>query len=277
MKSLFLGTILSFLLIGCSTVDHGESGQIADIGTTAIGLSEGFVEGNVAWPLVLPMKLVMNEQAELLVEEDCNNVKKWLSTTGWGAAGANISTIAVGAFTPASAIIGVAAGTYFVNATWEPSNNNNLLKGTNTVILTGVEAEVSISGNLTHDIALAGAVSGGDMVFDLDEWVWDNTHSTIEFEFPYDAFNAVFTGIFGRVGFDKLYFDEANPENTVIKAWVDVTSVETGSASPPCGHGRDGIHGCIGGTYGVEFDPATELGVGRWRQLFAVKGRCGTR
>ena len=115
MKSLFLGTILSFLLIGCSTVDHGESGQIADIGTTAIGLSEGFVEGNVAWPLVLPMKLVMNEQAELLVEEDCNNVKKWLSTTGWGAAGANISTIAVGAFTPASAIIGVAAGTFAYN------------------------------------------------------------------------------------------------------------------------------------------------------------------
>ncbi len=153
-------------------------------------------------------------------------------------------------------IMGVEAGTYYLNATWEPSNNNNMLKGTNTVILTGVEAEVSVDGDKTQDIALAGAVSGGDMVFDLADWSWDNTHSTIEFEFPYDAFNAVFTGHFATVGFDMLHFDEANPENTEIKAWVDVTSVETGSASPPCAHGRDGITGCIGGTYGVNFDPA---------------------
>lgn len=169
---------------------------------------------------------------------------------------ANVVARVVADASGAYSIMGVEAGTYYLNATWEPSNNNNLLKGTNTVILTGVEAEISISGDLTQDIALAGAVSGGNMVFDLDEWAWDNTHSTIEFEFPYDAFNAVFTGIFARVGFDELFFDEANPENTVIKAWVDVTSVETGSASPPCAHGRDGIHGCIGGTYGVEFDPA---------------------
>lgn len=153
-------------------------------------------------------------------------------------------------------IMGVEAGTYYLNAIWEPSNNNNLLKSTNTVILTGVETEVSVDGDMTQDVALAGAVSGGNVVFDAADWTWDNTHSTIEFEFPYDAFNAVFTGHFATVGFDELYFDEANPENTSIKAWVDVTSVETGSASPPCGHGRDGITGCIGGTFGVEFDPA---------------------
>jgi polyisoprenoid-binding protein YceI len=154
--------------------------------------------------------------------------------------------------------MGVEAGTYFLNATWEPSNNNNLLKSTNTVILTGVETEVSVDGDKTQDIAIAGAVSGGDVVFDRADWVWDNTHSTIEFEFPYDVVNAVFTGHFATVGFDELYFDEANPENTKIKAWVDVTSVETGSPGPPCpnAHGRDGIHGCIVGTYGVEFDPA---------------------
>ena len=152
--------------------------------------------------------------------------------------------------------MGVEAGTYYLNATWEPSNNNNLLKGTGTVILTGVESEVSIDGDKTQDITLVGAVSGGNVVFDAAEWVWDNTHSTVEFEFPYDAFNAVFTGHFATAGFDELYFDEANPENTRIKAWVDVTSVETGSASPPCGHGRDGLTGCIGGTFGVEFNLA---------------------
>lgn len=153
-------------------------------------------------------------------------------------------------------IMGVEAGTYFLNATWEPSNNNNLLKSTNTVILTGVETEVSVDGDKTQDIALVGAVSGGDVVFDAADWNWDNTHSTFEFEFPYDAFNAVFTGHFANAGFDELYFDETNPENSSILAWVDVTSVETGSPSLPCGHGRDGITGCIGGTFGVEFDPA---------------------
>lgn len=158
-------------------------------------------------------------------------------------------------------IMGVEAGSYFLNATWEPSNNNNLMKSTHTVILTGVETEVSVDGDKTVDIAMAGAVSGGDVLFDASEWIWDNTHSTFEFEFPYDAFNAVFTGHFATAGFDELYFDEANPENTSIKAWIDITSVETGSASLPCGHGRDGITGCIGGTFGVEFDPADTVDV----------------
>jgi polyisoprenoid-binding protein YceI len=177
-------------------------------------------------------------------------------TLSSGANGSNVVARVVADASGMYSIMGIEAGTYYLNATWEPSNNNNLLKSTNTVILTGVETEVSVDGDKTQDITLAGAVSGGDVVFDAADWTWDNTHSTIEFEFPYDAFNAVFTGHFANVGFDELYFDETNPENTSIKAWVDVTSVETGAASPPCEHGRDGITGCISGTFGVELDPA---------------------
>ena len=156
----------------------------------------------------------------------------------------------------AYAFMGVEKGTYYISARYEPGNNNNL-KSTGTVILTGQEVEVMIDGDQVADIIMTGAVSDGDgMVSLTGGWVWDNTHSTIGFDFPYDEFNGVFKGHFARAGFDVLEFDETDPTATVIKAWVDITSIETGSASPPCGHGRDGITGCINGTFGVDLDPA---------------------
>jgi len=81
--------------------------------------------------------------------------------------------------------LGIDNGTYYISARYEPGNNNNL-KSTGTVILTGIEVEVEVSGDQVADITLAG----------------------------------------------------------------------TGSASPPCAHGRDGITGCIGGTFGVDLNPA---------------------
>lgn len=176
-------------------------------------------------------------------------------TLSSGANGTDVVTRVVADASGAYSIPGIAEGTFYLNAKWEPSNNNNLEKSTGTVILTGVEQTVTGGGDVTVNVVLAGAVSGGTALFDAADWKWDNTHSTVAFEFPYDAFNAVFAGIFNRVGFDELIFDEANPENSSIKAWVDVTSVETGAAGPPCAHGRDGINGCIGGTFAVDIDP----------------------
>ena len=156
----------------------------------------------------------------------------------------------------AYSFMGIENGTYYLNATWEPSNNNNL-KSTGTVILTGKEVEVAVSGDVVQDIAMEGMASDGTGKISLtDGWAWDNTHSTIGFEFPYDIENAVFRGHFASAGFDVLEFDEANPTTTEIKAWVDITSIETGAASGFCGHGRDGITGCIQGTFGLDLDPA---------------------
>jgi len=153
------------------------------------------------------------------------------------------------------AVIALENGTYYVNAVYEPLNNNNNLKSSDAVILTGQEQEVKISGNKTLDITLQGAVSSGTGMVDLaDGWEYDGTHSVVNFEFPYDAANAIFTGHFNRTGIDEFTFDEQHPENTVIKAWVDIVSVETGAPSPPCIHGRDGITGCIAGTLKVEKD-----------------------
>jgi polyisoprenoid-binding protein YceI len=149
---------------------------------------------------------------------------------------------------------GVAGGTYHVNATYNPENTNNLTKSAGAVILTGVEVEVSVSGDASADIAMAGTASSGNLNFNADDWSWDNTHSTIEFQFPYDAVNAVFTGHFATVGIDELIINDADLASSSIKAWVDITTVETGSASPPGGHGRDGITGCITGTFKVDKD-----------------------
>lgn len=165
--------------------------------------------------------------------------------------------------TGAYSFMGLASGTYYLNAVYEPSNNNNL-KSAGTVILTGKEVEVVVDADKTSDLMMEGMVSDGTFSMSysaanvegstdaVSGWSWDNTHSSIAFEFPYDAVNAVFKGHFARAGFDVLEFDEANPSATKIKAWVDITSVETGSPSGMCGHGRDGIEGCIQGTYGLD-------------------------
>lgn len=161
----------------------------------------------------------------------------------------------------AYSFMGLANGTYYLNARFEPSNNNNL-KNAGTVILTGKEVEVVVDADKTVDVAMEGMVSDGTATLNLaDGWNWDNTHSSIGFEFPYDGDNALFKGQFARAGFDVLEFDEANPTATKIKAWVDITSVETGSASGVCGHGRDGITGCIQGTYGLDLDVADTVEV----------------
>ena len=169
--------------------------------------------------------------------------------------GANVVSRTVADAEGNYSIMGVANGTYYLNATFEAMNNNNL-KSAGAVILTGVEVEVAVSGNTTQDIAMAGMLSSGTTNFKLAEWSWDNTHSTFEFEFPYDVVNAVFTGHFSTAGFDALEFDEANPSATKIRVWVDIRSSETGAPG-----GRDGINGCMVGYFGVEKDPADTVTV----------------
>jgi len=175
-----------------------------------------------------------------------------LSTTQNGA---NVVSRTVADENGVYTFLGVEHGTYYVNAKYEPSNNNNALKSAGAVILTGIEQEVTVDGDKTANLEMAGAISDGTASFNSTEWIWDNTHSTIKFEFPYDAVNAVFAGHFATAGIDELIFDEQNPTATSIKAWVDITSVETGAASPPGAHGRDGITGCIVTTFKVEILP----------------------
>ena len=92
-------------------VDAAEAGQIADVITTGIGLSQGLSETNPLGVGMLPLKFALNYYAENQGVRECGQIKTFLSATGWGAAAANIITISAGAFTGGSAAAGLLVGT----------------------------------------------------------------------------------------------------------------------------------------------------------------------
>jgi len=104
------------------SLDAAEVGQVADLGTTALGLSQGFVEAGAfakAPVLLVPAKYVMNEWAE--EHPECEHIKPIISGFGWGAAASNASVIA-GAGLGAGIGVGVLAGVAAYN--WLPGNKN---------------------------------------------------------------------------------------------------------------------------------------------------------
>jgi hypothetical protein len=92
-------------------IDAAEAGQIADVVTTGIGLSQGLAETNPLGVGILPLKIALNQYAENQGVRECGQIKSFLSATGWGATAANIVTISAGAFTGGSAAAGFLVGT----------------------------------------------------------------------------------------------------------------------------------------------------------------------
>ncbi|WP_293885551.1 hypothetical protein, partial [Thiolapillus sp.] len=80
-------------------VDAAEAGQIADVMTTGVGLSQGFAEANQLGLGILPLKFALNYYAEQQGLRECGNIKTFLSAAGWGASAANIVTMTAGTFT----------------------------------------------------------------------------------------------------------------------------------------------------------------------------------
>lgn len=91
-------------------LDAAEAGQIADVLSTGIGLSQGFSEANPLGIGILPLKFAFNHYAEQQGMRQCGKIKTFLSATGWGATAANIVTISAGTFTGGSAAAGLLAG-----------------------------------------------------------------------------------------------------------------------------------------------------------------------
>lgn len=169
-------------------------------------------------------------------------------------------------------LFGIAKGTYYISATYN-SANTNMQKSMGFTFTTASDYEVTLKKNDSQTVAveLVSNTSDGTAVIDLaDGWEWDNTHSMIAFEFPYDVENAPFSGHFGEVGWENLKFDEANPSNTDFTAWVYLPSIETGSPTIPPGHGRDDINGCIMGTFGLELNEADTMDNGYYPEDAAM-------
>ncbi len=82
-------------------------------------------------------------------------------------------------------------------------------------------------------------------------WKMDKSHSSVKWETQYYAAGAALTGRFNMFN-AKVYFDQANPANTKISGWVQLSTFNTGEP------GRD-AYGKSGPNYmGVIMDTVTK-------------------
>jgi polyisoprenoid-binding protein YceI len=89
----------------------------------------------------------------------------------------------------------------------------------------------------------SGAVPAG-------QWYFDKAHSNVTWETAYQGVGSLLTGRFNYFVLKNLSFDEQNPGNVSLEAYVRLNSVNTGEP------GRDG--GCLLNTYGTESAKTTE-------------------
>jgi polyisoprenoid-binding protein YceI len=75
----------------------------------------------------------------------------------------------------------------------------------------------------------------------------DQVHSNLGWQTYFQNNNALLTGRFNMFN-TSIHFDQANPQNTVIAAWVDLSTFNTGEP------GRDGTGGCGPANMGIKYD-----------------------
>jgi hypothetical protein len=99
MSLKFLILSAALILSGCSTLDTKEraiNAQVADLGSTALGLSvPGIYETNPLGLLVIPAKYVAFQYAESLPINEKIEIHRQLSAFGWGATISNLCTIGI--------------------------------------------------------------------------------------------------------------------------------------------------------------------------------------
>ncbi len=75
----------------------------------------------------------------------------------------------------------------------------------------------------------------------------DQVHCNLGWQTYFQNNNALLTGRFNTFN-TSIHFDQANPQNTVIAAWVDLSSFNTGEP------GRDGAGDCGPTNMGIKYD-----------------------
>lgn len=89
--------------------DLAIAGQLADVGTTVVGLASGFAESNPLGLFTFPLKYGLHKYSESLPLADCVEMRTGMGIFGWGAAAANMATLASAAI-PAALVGGIVAG-----------------------------------------------------------------------------------------------------------------------------------------------------------------------
>ncbi|UCH15642.1 MAG: YceI family protein [Bacteroidales bacterium] len=147
----------------------------------------------------------------------------------------------------------VDAGDYFLVATYNTENVNNLksdgVDGT-TFKSDGVVVSIG-SSDVVQDITLGNVASAGTNVISTTDGTWSKeSHSKITWKTLYHGEAAQLVGGFNNFGIKQLDFDEADPASTVIKGWVQLSSINTFEP------GRDALGHCVTDDLGVEYNPA---------------------
>ena len=128
-------------------------------------------------------------------------------------------------------------GNYSLYANYNSANDNNSMARYEGMIFAGEPALVEIlNSNLTQTISLTTPVSSSVNVntTDTGDWTFDDHHSEVVFEFPFDAENSTFSGRFDIYDIE-IVIDDANMASSSILAKVDLLTVKTGQP------GRDGL------------------------------------
>ena len=108
---------------------------------------------------------------------------------------------------------------------------------------------VSCSKDNSVEPLTGGSSTGSDIIDSRagGNYTFDKSHSNVMWETFYYGDNALLTGRFNIFKID-LYFDQATPSNSLIDAWVQLSTFNTGEP------GRDAYGKCGPGYMGVIFD-----------------------
>lgn len=95
--------------INPASYDLAVAGQLADVGTTIVGLASGFAESNPLGLFTFPLKYGLHKYSETLPLADCVDMRTGMGVVGWGAAAMNMATLASAAI-PVALVAGLVAG-----------------------------------------------------------------------------------------------------------------------------------------------------------------------
>ncbi|MFY0626248.1 MAG: YceI family protein [Reichenbachiella sp.] len=149
-------------------------------------------------------------------------------------------------------------GQHFVFANFDDMNSNNPAARTRGVMFGSEGIMVTMAGeNVTQALALVSMGQSNAVAVNTNEggdWFQDWSHSNVDFEFPYDAENATYTGRFS--GFEMyIDFDPADLANSSIQGTIDGLSIKTDSPG-----GRDALYNSDGSFWQDPVDNSYDLG-----------------
>lgn len=184
----------------------------------------------------------------------------------------------------------LAPGDYYLNCIYDSDNKNASarIEGVRFTTASGYQLKLG-STKATQDMTLVStgstlaaqnvqvsyqwdptANSGAGNYTNTGAWTFDNIHSPVQFNFPYQGQEAQFAGSFVQTKSFQFNFNSANLGSSSIVATVDLASVNTGTPG-----GRDNMPstvtstneftpgtlfsklGCIMGTFGITADAGT--------------------